>query len=234
MMRHVNDQYVKKAQQEDLRSRSSFKLQEINEKYRFIHRTSTVIDLGAAPGGWSLIVSRIFSNELNTKKPKITDTKPELVHSNNNANAVVDQTENIGTLISIDLLPIKPIPHATIIQGDFQDEKIQKKILTLLNSKPIDVILSDMLQNTSGQSSADHSRSIDLCADVLSFADDHLSDGGTLLCKYLQGGEEKEWLDDLKDRFQKVKLIKPKSSRSESREMFVLAQQHRRKPAAVK
>jgi 23S rRNA (uridine2552-2'-O)-methyltransferase len=208
LKRHVNDLYVKKAQQDDLRSRSSYKLQEINDKFRFIKRTSNVLDLGAAPGGWSLIVSKIYT----AVQEKAGENEKKM-----------------GKLIAVDLLPINPIPHCTIMQGNFQEPTIQKKIAQFLANEPLDVILSDMLHNTTGQSDLDHSKSMELCEDVLSFAEDHLSVGGTLLCKYLQGKDDKYWMENLKEVFETVKIVKPKSSRSESREKYILAMKKKRK-----
>jgi 23S rRNA (uridine2552-2'-O)-methyltransferase len=208
--RQKNDVLVRQAKEMDLRARSSFKLQEINAKHKIISSSSLVLDLGAAPGGWSVIVSQIL--------------KPE----------------SGGAIVAVDLLPIKPVPNTVVIEGDFTTSAIQKKILQAIETRstqPVfDVILSDMLHNTTGVKETDHIRSMNLVDSVIDFAttlqltDDPTNEmpgllhkRGSLLCKYLQGGEEKDLIDRLKLLFEKVEVIKPKSSRSESREVYLLA-----------
>lgn len=201
MRRHVNDPYVKKSQQEGLRARSAFKLLEIQQKYKFIRPSSKVLDVGAAPGGWSVVVSQIFSKQASSNAEKVK-----------------------GRLVCVDLLPIEPIPDAVIIQGDFDSLSTQKTIEQALGEgEKFDVILSDMLHNATGQRELDHFKSLDLCQSVLSFSHRFLAPGGSLLCKYYQGQDEKEWLGQLREYFGEVKNVKPKSSRSESKEVYVLA-----------
>ena len=125
--RHLKDPYVRKAQESGLRARSAFKLEEIQNRYSFISSNSLVLDIGAAPGGWSIVVSRILGAK--------TD----------------DCSEKIGKLISVDLLPMKPIPNADILQGDFQSPKIKETICSILGEgQKFNVILSDMLHNVTG------------------------------------------------------------------------------------
>ena len=196
--RHKKDVYVKQAAKDDLRSRSAYKLIELQDRFRFIHAHDYVIDLGSTPGGWSLATARILS-------PK-------------------------GLLCSVDLLPMMSIQEnvdAHFILGDFQAKATQDAILALGASKgrhKVDVVLSDMLRNSSGHAQQDHFRSMDLCFTALEFSQTVLKVGGSLCVKYLRGSDEAELMSQLKQSFDVVKVVKPKASRNESAEMYVLAQ----------
>ena len=191
--RHVNDPYVKGAYDNDLRSRSAFKFVEMNEKYRLVRPHDFVIDLGAAPGGWSLACSKVLVEEKG------------------------------GYLVAVDLLPIEPIaPHCEIICGNFYSAAVRRQLKALGGRKP-DVVLSDMLMNTMGHRNTDHVRSIELCHAALDFAVENLIHGGIFLGKFLQGADEKELRVAAENRFSKVKLVKPNASRSESSEIYLLA-----------
>lgn len=195
--RHKNDVYVKQAAKDDLRSRSAYKLIELQERFRFIQSHDYVIDLGSTPGGWSLATARILSPQ--------------------------------GLLCSVDLLPMVGIQEnvdAHFILGDFQAKATQDAILALGASKgrhKVDVVLSDMLQNTSGHAQQDHFRSIDLCLTALEFSQAVLKPGGSFCAKYLQGSDEVEFIQAIRKAFEVVKIVKPKASRSESSEIFVVA-----------
>jgi 23S rRNA (uridine2552-2'-O)-methyltransferase len=128
-----------------------------------------------------------------------------------------------GLLCSVDLLKMAPIPgNSFFIQGDFRLDTTQLEIKRISSS--YDVVLSDMLQNTSGHHSTDHFRSIELCTTVLDFsAGPVLRQGGSLLCKFLRGSDDKELMDEAKALFSDVRFIKPKASRDESTEMYMLA-----------
>jgi len=204
LARHVNDPYVKLAERDNHRSRAAYKLQDIQEKHKIIKSGDFVIDLGAAPGGWSVMVSKI----LNFNKG--------------------------GLLASIDLLDMEPIPTdaeanegAYFIRGNFNSSVVRDELrkIARLSSGEIrqaDVVLSDMLMNTTGHASTDHLKSMNICYDVLEYCKEYLRPGGHLLCKYFQGSDEKELLADAKLQFKTTKLVKPKSSRSESREMYLI------------
>lgn len=207
LQRHVNDPYVKMAEKDNNRSRAAYKLQDIQDKHKLIKANDFVIDLGAAPGGWSVIVSNML--------------KFSTGH---------------GLLVSIDLLPMEPIPtepedskYVHFIQGNFNSVGARQSIDTIAAGHPAhankqaDVILSDMLQNTTGHATTDHLKSMNLCYAVLEFSQEYLKPGGNLLCKYFQGSDDRELLDEAKKMFKSTKLVKPKSSRSESREMYLLA-----------
>lgn len=205
--RHKNDKYVKAAVEGDLRSRSYFKLTEIQEKYNIIKRNDFVIDLGAAPGGWSLAISKIF-DQFDIKFSTI-DKK---------------YIPSTSLLCAVDLLPIDPIPNTIIIQGDFNDPKVKEQILFISDKNgKANVVLSDMLQNSSGHRSSDHFRSIELCLSALDFCETSLLKGGHFLCKFLRGSDDNELIDAAKEMFSDVKIVKPKASRNESSEIYLLA-----------
>lgn len=139
-----------------------------------------------------------------------------------------------GLLASVDLLHMEPIPAdadgnevAYFIQGNFNALKVRDELRNISRTSTgevrlANVLLSDMLMNTTGHSATDHLKSMNLCYDVLEFSKEFLQPGGNLLCKYLQGSDEKELMADAKALFKTTKLVKPKSSRTESREMYLL------------
>lgn len=204
LSRHVNDPYVKLAERDNHRSRAAYKLQDIQEKHKIIKSGDFVIDLGSAPGGWSVVASKI----LNFNKG--------------------------GLLVSIDLLDMEPVPTdadgndgAYFIRGNFNSTVVRDELRSIAKlpsgeARQADVVLSDMLMNTTGHANTDHLKSMNICYDVLDYCKEYLRPGGHLLCKYFQGSDEKELLADAKRQFKTTKLVKPKSSRSESREMYLL------------
>lgn len=193
LQRQLNDPYVQRAQAEGYRSRAAYKLKELNETFKFLKPGVKVVDLGAAPGGWSQIASELT---------KADDANP--------------------TIISIDLLPIDPIPGVTIIQQDFTHEEAPKRIKELLGGKA-EVVLSDIAPNTTGHTRTDHIRIMALCEEAYEFACEILAPGGCFIAKVLQGGTERELLNSMKQRFTRVKHAKPKASRAGSAEMYVVA-----------
>lgn len=195
--RHINDQYVKKSFVNKLRSRAYFKLEEMQSKYKIITKTCTCLDLGCAPGGWSLFVANFLSKEMGN---------------------------NRGLVIGVDLLPMESVDGVHFIQGDFNNDEIKSKIMSYLDNHKVDVILSDMLQNISG-TNADHFRSIEICFEIFRFSETILNSGGNLVCKFLRGEDEKQLLDKLKANFRKVTVMKPRASRQESKEIYAIAQQ---------
>lgn len=197
LQRHVNDAHVKQATKENLRSRSAFKLKEIQDKHNIIRPNDFVLDIGAAPGGWSLIASGILRPQLG------------------------------GLLIAIDLLSMDAIPNCEIIQGDIRHEETKAKIEILSEGRKADVVISDMLANTCGNHMTDHFRSMDLCNIALEVALEHLKVGGSFLCKYLRGSDEAELINAAKNVFNETKIVKPKASRSESTEIYLLCKTKR-------
>jgi 23S rRNA (uridine2552-2'-O)-methyltransferase len=152
------------------------------------------IDLGAAPGGWSLVASKLVDQSLG------------------------------GQIFAIDLLPFEEIKGVTSILGDFRSPTVMAHLQQHLKGRSIDVILSDMLHNTSGAKSLDHIRSLELVNDALNIADSSLRRGGTFLAKFLRGEDDKELLLRANSTFQSCKLIKPKASRQESCEIYLYCQ----------
>ena len=193
--RQLNDPYVQAARREGYRSRAAYKLLEIDDKYRFLTPGSVVIDLGAAPGGWSQVAAaRVCTG----KAP--------------------------GFVLGLDLLEIDPLPDVTLLQADFMDDETLALIDGILAGRKADVVLSDMAAATTGHKQTDHIRIISLCEAALEFAEDVMAPGGTFLAKVLQGGTEKSLLDKLKRGFENVRHVKPEASRSDSAELYVLAQ----------
>ena len=232
--RHVRDQYVKKSIQDDLRSRSSYKLKEIQEKYNIITSPSNyIIDMGAAPGGWSIIAS----NCLNGKGLLIAiDLLPIVPIPNINNNIHILQGNMFDPNIESEIQTIASNHYLELssTKESVQQPQESNTVLTtsLLSTNPnqtvsnihlADVILSDMMVNMCGNKETDHYRSMDLCYNALNFSKKYLKRSGNFVCKYFRGSDEKEFLDELKLLFQQVKLVKPDASRKESNEMYVIA-----------
>ncbi len=196
LMRQLNDPYVAKAKLDGYRSRAAYKLLEINEKFKILTPGMNVVDLGAAPGGWSQVAAKIIQSD--------------------NANAK-------NKLIAIDLLPIEPIAGVTTLQKDFFADDTQSLITSHLNNQLADVVLSDMAANTIGHSATDHLRIIDLCENAFRFAMTILKPGGHFVTKIFRGGTEGDLLTEVKQNFTSVKHFKPNSSRKGSSEFYLIA-----------
>ncbi len=191
LLRQLNDPYVKSAKTEGYRSRAAYKLKELNEKYRFLKKDMLVIDLGAAPGGWSQIAADIVGEK--------------------------------GKVLGIDLSPIDALPNVTFIQGDFLDVNVQESLKGYIGADKVDVILSDMAALTTGHANTDHLRIILLVETAFAFSLNHLKVGGVFVAKVFQGGTEGSLLNEMKLRFYKVFHAKPNASRSDSKEIYVIA-----------
>jgi 23S rRNA (uridine2552-2'-O)-methyltransferase len=206
LSRHTNDFYVKQSAKQNLRSRAVFKLEEIQSKHHFISPSSLVLDLGAAPGGWSLALSKII------------------------------QPSSGGAVYAVDLLPFPEIPNVHSLQGDFLSVPLRNQLRFCLEGRPFDVIVSDMLQNTSGDKDRDHFLSMELTHSILDFCSSSgtgaeageegrggmLKRNGSVLMKYLRGSDEKELTLRIQEMFQEHRIVKPKASRQESREVYLL------------
>ncbi|WP_307437466.1 RlmE family RNA methyltransferase [Labrys monachus] len=197
--RQLNDPYVVRAKREGYRSRAIYKLLEIEEKARLFKPGQRVLDLGAAPGGWSQLAAER-----------------------------TDAVAGRGTVVAIDLLPVDPIPGVDFIQMDFMDDAAPERLKAMLGG-PADLVLSDMAANTVGHRATDHLRIVALVEAAAHFAVEVLAPGGAFLAKVFQGGTEGELLALLKRDFTVVKHVKPAASRSGSSEMYVLATGFRRK-----
>ncbi len=193
LQRQLNDPYVHQAKAMGYRSRAAFKLLQINEKVSLFKPGQRVVDLGAAPGGWTQVIV-------------------DLVALKNGRAQVV----------GIDLLPIDPIPGVSLLQGDFMENAMQDQVRSLLEG-PADVVVSDMAANTTGSAVADHLRTIALAETAYLFAEKVLRPGGSFVAKVFQGGTDGELLARLKAHFDKVRHIKPAASRKDSPEMYVVA-----------
>ena len=192
--RQLNDPYVARAKAEGYRSRAAYKLLEIDSRYHILKRGQKVVDLGAAPGGWSQVAA-----------------------------AKVGATDGAGKVFGIDLLPVEPpIPGVDFRQLDFLAPEAPQ-ILTEWLGGPADVVLSDMAGNTTGHRKTDHLRIVGLVELAAQFATEILAPGGAFLAKVLQGGTETSLLATLKRQFAEVKHVKPKASRTDSSELYVLA-----------
>lgn len=190
LQRQLNDPYVQMANRDGYRSRAAYKIIEIDDKFKIFSAGKSVIDLGAAPGGWTQVAVQ------RTKGAKV---------------------------VGIDLQEIEPITGSILIHHDFTDELALTLLAEALENKKADVVLSDMAAPSCGHSQTDHIRIMGLCEIAFDFAKNNLNEGGCFVAKILQGGAEKELLDDMKKHFRTVKHFKPESSRKDSAEMYVVA-----------
>ena len=199
--RQLNDPYVAEAKRQGWRSRAAFKLIEIDDKHRFLKPGTTVVDLGAAPGGWAQVAA---------KRVQSSDAAP--------------------VIVGIDKLAMDPIPGVVLLEDDFTDDDAPDKVLQAMAGRPIDVVLSDMAAETTGHRKTDHLRTAYLFELAADFAYRNLAPGGTFLSKVFRGGTEGDALRDLKTAFETVQHVKPPSSRKESPELYVLAKGFQRSP----
>jgi 23S rRNA (uridine2552-2'-O)-methyltransferase len=201
--RQLNDPYVAQAKRDGMRSRAAYKLAEIDDKYHLLKPGDAVIDLGAAPGGWSQIAARRVKAE-----------------------------GGGGIVVAIDITPVDALPGVTFLNADFMDEAAPAALIAALGGRRPDAVLSDMAAPATGHRQTDHLRIMALCEAAVEFAIEVLAPGGAFLCKVLQGGTANELLDGLKQNFTVVRHVKPKASRADSSELYVLATGFRRKPGA--
>ncbi len=191
--RQLNDPYVLEAKRRGYRSRAAFKILEMDEQVGLFKKGQRIVDLGAAPGGWTQVAVDIV--------------KPE---------------ETGGCVVALDILEMDEIPGAAFICCDFNDDDEPDKLKDALNG-PADLVLSDMAAPTVGHRQTDHLRIMALAELAYDFARQVLAKDGAFVCKLFQGGAEKELLDLLNKDFIKVKHVKPPASRSDSSEVYVVA-----------
>jgi 23S rRNA (uridine2552-2'-O)-methyltransferase len=191
--RQLNDPYVARAKREGFRSRAAYKLIEIDDKQSLLRLGASVVDLGAAPGGWSQVVAKR-----------------------------VGAAEGRGHVVAVDLLDMMPIPGVQFMRLDFLDASAPDAIKGLLGG-PADLVLSDMAANATGHRPTDHIKIMALAEAAAEMAHDVLKPGGGFLCKVLQGGTEATLLAQLKRNFASVKHVKPAASRADSAELYLLA-----------
>ena len=201
--RQLNDPYVHAAKREGYRSRAAFKLAEMDDRFHFLKPGGRVVDLGAAPGGWCQVaVARV--------------------------KALDGRGAQKGRVIGVDISDMEPLPGATVMKLDFLSPGADEEVKRVLGGEA-DAVLSDMAAHATGHRQTEHLKIMALCEAAAQFAIDVLAEGGTYCAKVLRGGTENELLAMLKQHFQTVRHVKPKASRADSAEMYVLAQGFRRK-----
>lgn len=200
---HFSDPYVKKAQAEGMRSRAAYKLEELVERDRLLKPGMVVVDLGAAPGGWSQYVRQVL-DELDLKRP--------------------------GRVVAMDILAMPALAGVEFVQGDFREEAVVAELEALLNGQPVDLVLSDMAPNKTGMEEVDQPRAMYLSELALDFADKHLRVGGNFLIKLFQGVGFDEYVKEMRKRYDKVSIRKPDASRKRSPEVYALGQGKRSQP----
>jgi 23S rRNA (uridine2552-2'-O)-methyltransferase len=192
--RQLNDPYVARSKQEGYRSRAAYKLTEIDDRYGILAMGRRVVDLGAAPGGWSQVAA-----------------------------ARVGSTDDDPRVVAIDYLGMDPLPGVVVLRKDFLDPDAPSLLRQALGGAPADVVLSDMAAPTTGHRATDHLRIVALCEAAADFARDVLAPDGSFLAKVFRGGTEHTLLADLKRDFAKVHHVKPRASRPDSPELYLLA-----------
>lgn len=188
---HFNDRFVQQAQKQGWRSRAVFKLEAIQERDKLIKPGMTVVDLGAAPGGWSQLATQFVGQS--------------------------------GQVIACDILPMDPLAGVDFLQGDFREEAVLEALLNRIGGCNVDVVLSDMAPNMSGNNSVDQIRSMYLCELALDMCSQVLKPGGAFAIKVFQGEGFDDFFKDVKSRFNVIKTRKPESSRARSREVYLVA-----------
>jgi 23S rRNA (uridine2552-2'-O)-methyltransferase len=194
LQRQLNDPYVAKARAEGYRSRAAFKIKELDERYRLFHRGQRVVDLGAAPGGWSQVAAQAVGS---------TDANP--------------------LIVGIDYLDMDPVPGVILLKKDFTEDDAPQLLIDAMGGKKADLVLSDMAAPTTGHRPTDHLRIVHLVEIAADFAVRVLAPGGTFVAKVFQGGTEHELLALLKRHFATTLHAKPKASRAESAETYLVA-----------
>jgi 23S rRNA (uridine2552-2'-O)-methyltransferase len=193
---HFSDPFVKRAQAEGWRSRAVFKLEELLERDHILKPGMVVVDLGAAPGGWSQMVRERLGEK---------------------------DGEWRGRIIALDILPMQGIAGVEFIEGDFREDSVLKQLETLLGGSAADLVLSDMAPNISGVGVADQARAMHLAELATEFAAVHLKKGGAFLIKLFQGRDYDGYLKNLRQSYERVSIRKPKASRARSPEVYALA-----------
>ena len=187
LIKQRKDPFFRQSKIQGYRSRSAFKLIEMNKKFKFLKKNLSLLDLGSCPGGWSQVVNKEITG---------------------------------GKLLAVDIKPMEKINNVDFIKGDFRDSEIYEKIKLYFNNK-IDVVLSDMAANTSGNKTYDSYRTGDLCLNAMSLATKILVKDGVFLSKLFMGSIYNEINAKAKECFKKVVKFKPLSSKKESKEIYI-------------
>ncbi len=188
LTRQINDPFAAKARAHGYRSRAAYKLTELDDKFRVLKPGARVVDLGAAPGGWTQVALE----------------------------------RGVTQIVGVDLLPVDPLPPARILMMDFTDPECGPELIRLLGGAP-DMVISDIAPNTVGHRQTDHLRIVGLIEAAVDFAVDVLVPGGSFIAKAFQGGETAGVIAKLKRYFPEVKTVKPKASRADSSELYLVA-----------
>jgi 23S rRNA (uridine2552-2'-O)-methyltransferase len=189
--RQERDPYVQQARRDGWRSRAVYKLEQIDQKERFLKPGMVVVDLGSAPGSWSQFVT--------------------------------ERLKGRGRIVAVDLLPMDSLPDVEFVQGDFRDDDIFEQLLGTVGDDGADLVMSDMAPNITGTKVVDQPRSMYLVELALDMARRVLKPGGSFVCKVFQGEGFDEFVRDARNSFERVRVIKPKASRSGSREVYLVA-----------
>lgn len=190
--RQRRDPYVQAARTRGYRSRAALKLEQIDTRFHLLEPRMTVVELGAAPGGWTQYVARRLAGR--------------------------------GRVLAIDLLPMDPVDGAEVLAGDFTHEAVLREIDRRLSGSPVDAVLSDMAPNASGNPVIDQPRSLDLAECAHQFALERLEPRGSLVVKVFQGAGFEEFVAACRDNYGRVSIFKPRASRGESREVYVVGE----------
>lgn len=193
---HINDPYVKLAQKEGYRARAVYKLKEIDESEKLIKPGQIIVDLGATPGSWSQYV-----------RAKLAGKEGGGI---------------LGEIFALDLLPMDPIADVQFLQGDFGEQEVLDKLEAQLRGRKVDLVLSDMAPNLSGNSHVDAARIENIIELAVTFAKAHLKPNGALLVKCFHGPSYNNIVDMFKTEFKTVANKKPKASKDKSSEIFLL------------
>ena len=189
--RQEKDPYVQRARKEGWRSRAVFKLEQIDQKERFLKPGMVCVDLGSAPGSWSQYVTSILKGK--------------------------------ARIVAVDLLEMDSLPDVEFVQGDFRDDEVFARLLESVGPDRADLVLSDMAPNITGTRVVDQPRSMFLVELALDMARKVLKPGGSFVCKVFQGEGFDEFVRDARNSFDRVRVIKPKASRTGSREVYLVA-----------
>ena len=192
---HFDDVYVQKAQAEGMRSRAAYKLLELNQRAGLLKRGMVVVDLGAAPGGWSQVAR--------------------------------DRVGPGGRVVATDILPMDELAGVEFVQGDFREEAVLNILLEHLGGRVADLVISDMAPNISGVDAVDQPRAMVLAELALDLTKQVLKPGGTFVMKLFQGEGSDAFLMEVRQRFNKASVRKPKASRPRSREVYIVAVGHK-------
>ena len=193
---HFADPFVKKAQADGMRSRAAYKLEELLEKDRLLKPGMVVVDLGAAPGGWSQVLRRTLRDR---------------------------QGNDDGRVIAMDILDMPPIAGVEFVHGDFREAEALSRLEALLGDARVDLVLSDMAPNMTGVDTVDQARAMYLSELARDFSEAHLRHGGDFLIKLFQGEGFDAYIADLRKRYAKLQIRMPAASRRRSNEVYALA-----------